>query len=222
MLLYQSLCLFQKPFFLTLKISISKISGLGLRLWMSLCLSPYKYIFLPSILLELSCDGVGARWGVLWGWLYVRLTAKNVYESEDERGRGERGESALCEVQYNLALWFLSRGHVANFPTDGIHFLYFTFPWTPLLRTNLVWLALSPPLPSSSAWAVIRGEKSPTVTPLRDVMGGGLLVWRNDIFMNQRIWETMPKEVGATLKRNYRHSWRCWKKLSFKWQQNEK
>lgn len=59
----------------------------------------------------------------------------------------EEGESvcSVCVwcVQYNLALWFLSRGHVANFPTDGIHFLYFTFPWTPPLRSNFAWLALS-------------------------------------------------------------------------------
>lgn len=67
-------------------------------------------------------------------WVYERLTTKkkkkNVYEREDERSgeAARRGESALCAVQYNLALWFLSRGHVANFPTDGIHFLYFTFP----------------------------------------------------------------------------------------------
>lgn len=61
-------------------------------------------------------------------WVYERLTTKKMCMKERMSGRGRRGESALCAVQYNLALWFLSRGHVANFPTDGIHFLYFTFP----------------------------------------------------------------------------------------------
>lgn len=60
---------------------------------------------------------------------YERLTTKKIFEREDERWREEeRGKSARCVVQYNLVLWFLSRGHGANFPTDGIHFLNFTFP----------------------------------------------------------------------------------------------
>lgn len=48
------------------------------------------------------------------------------------------GESTLCEVQYNLALWFYY--HAVTWPaslTDGTHFLYFTFPWTPCFSPRL-------------------------------------------------------------------------------------
>lgn len=113
-------------------------------------------------------------------WVYERLTAKKCVWKRGWAIEGrKRGESALCAVQYNLALWFLSRGHVANFPTDGIHFLCFTFPWTPCFTPCFAptFSGSRSPLPSSSAPAVIRGKVShrATTTKCKDVAGGFLL-----------------------------------------------
>lgn len=165
-----------------------------------------------------------ARGEVSFGdkWVYERLTAKKCVWKRGWAIEGrKRGESALCAVQYNLALWFLSRGHVANFPTDGIHFLYFTFPWTPCFT-----LCFAPtlsgsrsPLPSSSAPAVIRGKVShrATATKCNDVTGG-FLVQKMLTFGHHfgLMMEAILLSKGSHMpqKQNYRRSWCCRGKVS--------
>lgn len=115
----------------------------------------YECIFLPAVLLEFSCDEACVHGEVSFGdtLVYERLTTKNMCMKErmSDWGR-QRGESALCAVHYNLALWFLSRGHVANFPHRRYSFPLLHLSLNPLLhsmlRSNFFWL--SPPLIFSS------------------------------------------------------------------------
>lgn len=87
--------------------------------------------------------------GCMRDWPQGRGRKKqSVWKREDESER-KWGEPAPCAVQYNLALWFLSRGHVANFPTAGIHFLYFTFPWTTTTTSSLPTAGFALTLPAS-------------------------------------------------------------------------
>lgn len=95
---------------------------------------------------------------------HTRLTKKKKNHMKERMSNWERnrGESALFAVQYNLDLWFLSHGHVANFPTDGIHFLYFTFPWTLCFTPTLSGSRSASPFIFSSSRD--KGGTSPTLT----------------------------------------------------------
>lgn len=98
-------------------------------------------------------------------WAHETLTTgkikgKKKHTKERTSGGGrQRGESAPCAVLYNLALWFLSRGHVANFPHRRYSFPLLHLSLNPPASLNAPTFS-GPPLPSPPAPGVIRAEIS--------------------------------------------------------------
>lgn len=132
----------------------------------------------------------------------------HVCEAEDGWRGERRGESTLCVVQYNLALWFLSRGHVANFPHRRYSFPWLHLSLNPLLHSNFFWL--SPTLVFSSRGDT--GERLPLCLNCKDVT----------------FWSAYRKikcslcaaclSVMCCKQQKKKNLWRCWQEVSFKQQ----
>lgn len=124
-------------------------------------------------------------------------------------GDGGRGEGSPLSVWYSI-IWPCGFYRVVTWrtsPTDGIHFLDFTFPWTPCFTPNFFWL--SPTLVFSSRGDT--GERLPLCLNCKDVT----------------FWSAYRK-IKCSLcaaclsvmccKQQKKNLWRCWQEVSFKQQ----
>ena len=159
-------------------------------------------------------------------WVYERLTTKKMCMKERMSGRGEaarRGEP--LSVRYSI-IWPCGFYRVVTWRTSPqTVFISFTspFPEPPCFAPTF-----SPALPplSSSARAVIRGGKPPTVSPPLT-----LKTWLVDSFKRKSSGVSLWSQNGSniSIKRltvasqtwTCRCLWRCWERVSFKWRHTD-
>lgn len=151
------------------------------RLCVSLCVCFSKSL---RVYLSSSCTtwilmwwSVCARWGVPWGYVGIWET-DHKKRCVWKRGWAIEGgrEGSQLSVRY-IIIWPCGFYRVVTWRTsltDGIHFLYFTFPWTPYFTQCFSPTFSGSRLPSSSAPGAIRGGSLPLCLNCKDVTIGVL------------------------------------------------